>query len=87
MTIYYKEFLYAMGGRTYGEDEQAILEHCERYDFNENVWEVIAPMQQRRCSGYTFIYKDKIYVVGGYTGYLDRNPYFERYDEKKNIWE
>ena len=39
MTIYHDKKLYALGGRTYGEDEHAILDSCECYDFNKNGWE------------------------------------------------
>ena len=59
-----------MGGRTYGEDELAILDNCERYDFDEDKWEWIAPMQNRRCTGFCCLYKSMIYVFGGYTGHL-----------------
>ena len=44
MCIYYDKMIYVMGGRTYGEDELAILDNCERYDFETNKWEWIAPM-------------------------------------------
>ncbi len=84
MTIYHENKLYSLGGRTYGEDEQAILDYCECYDFDENYWEMIAPMQERRCSGFCFIYHNFIYVAGGYTGHLTRNPYFEKYDIENN---
>ena len=33
-----------MGGRTYGDDEKAILDTCERYNFDTKKWEWIAPM-------------------------------------------
>ena len=33
-----------MGGRTYGDDEKAILDTCERYNFDSKKWEWIAPM-------------------------------------------
>ena len=32
------EFVYAIGGRTYGEDSVAIRKECERYDLIKKEW-------------------------------------------------
>jgi hypothetical protein len=85
-TIYYNKKVYAVGGRTYGDDEQAILDTCECYDFDKNKWEWIAPMQSKRCTAFMFIYTNMIYVFGGYTGHLARKTAIERYNKETNRW-
>jgi len=87
MSIYYHGSIYVFGGRYFGEDEQGILEHCERLKLDDDSWEVIAPMQSKRCTGFCCIYRDMIYVFGGYTGHLNRSRDIERYHDESNRWE
>lgn len=64
-----KQFVYAIGGRTYGGDDQGIMPLCERFNLESNVWEAIPPLNERRCSAGVFSHKDYIFVAGGYTTY------------------
>lgn len=43
-------YVYVMGGRSYGHDENAIMSKCERYNLSTRQWEIIASMNYRRCS-------------------------------------
>lgn len=80
-------FIYVLGGRTYGEDEHAILRKCERYNISTGKWENISNMHHRRCSFVASCVDNMIYVVGGYGGKAVRHASFERYYERENIWE
>lgn len=57
-----------MGGRYYGEDDKAILSSCERYGVEEGKWLPMPPMKVKRCTFMALIWKERLYVLGGYTG-------------------
>lgn len=78
--------VYAIGGRTWGEDNQAILKGCERYDITTGQWEQIAPLNHARCSAMAFQLKNKLYVLGGYKGEKERWVTSEVYNPEKNVW-
>jgi N-acetylneuraminic acid mutarotase len=44
-------------------------------------------MQSPRSTGFSFIFKSKIYVFGGYTSDKKRSKTIEIYDPFKNYWE
>lgn len=71
--IYYKNKIYAIGGRIYGPDNSSLLNKCEVYDYKTNKWTDIAPMNKNRCTCSVFIYRGYIYAVGGYTGEYQRS--------------
>lgn len=41
------DFIYILGGRSYGNDEAAIMSKCERYNLTTKEWEIIADMNYR----------------------------------------
>jgi hypothetical protein len=71
--IYYKNKIYAIGGRVYGPDNTSLLNTCEVYDYETGEWTDIAPMNKNRCTCSLFIYRGYIYVIGGYTGEYQRS--------------
>lgn len=75
--------MYVLGGRQYGPDFESVLSHCEVYE--KGIWKNIAPMSKRRSNFCSFIYKDRIHVVGGFDG-RKHSKTIEYYDESKNIW-
>lgn len=44
-------------------------------------------MKTPRSTGFSLIFKSKIYVFGGYTGDKKRSKVIEVYDPFKNYWE
>jgi len=44
-------------------------------------------MKVPRSTGFSLIFKSKIYVFGGYTGEQKRSKLIEVYDPSKNYWE
>mmetsp|Transcript_6563 Transcript_6563/g.5900 ORF Transcript_6563/g.5900 Transcript_6563/m.5900 type:complete len:165 (+) Transcript_6563:1620-2114(+) len=82
-----EKYVYALGGRNYGEDQDAILSKCERYCLKNNKWEDIADMNNPRCSANAFLVNDILYIGGGYRGDQSRWHNIERYIEKDNKWE
>lgn len=87
MSTFFEDKFYVLGGRAYGSDEVALLSHVEAYDQNTKTWSLCANMLKPRCTGFVCIYKQGIYVFGGYTGPLKRSKNIERYDRKKNTWD
>ena len=86
-TIYKKPYIYAIGGRTYGEDREAILSSCERFNLLTGEWQKIAALNYPRCSAMSFLLKGKILLIGGYKGNGERHNTFEVYDDSRNAWE
>lgn len=78
--------LYVLGGRTYGGDQEAIYRNSELFDFQTNTWTEIASMKERRCSFQAFVFKDEIWVLGGYTDVDTRSTIIEKYNPKTNKW-
>jgi len=79
--------IYVIGGRTWGEDDQAILRSCERYDVQKNQWEKVGDLKGARCSATAFVMNSKLYVFGGYKGNHQRWSNIEVYNDKNNSWE
>lgn len=84
--VYFRNKIFVLGGRVYGEDEVSILNECECFSYAKNEWTTIAPMNLKRCTASAFVYRDKIWVVGGYSGNFIRSKLIESYDPDTNIW-
>ncbi len=80
-------YIYVIGGRVYGDDTVSLLNKCERFSYETNKWENIANMNNNRCTSSAFIYKNGIWVIGGYSGRFQRTKAIEKYNEEKNKWE
>lgn len=85
--LYYNERLYALGGRIYGTDDQSLLARCEYFDFEKNSWVEMPEMKKKRCTSMAFIYRNMIWVFGGYTDYLKRSTAIEKYNISNETWE
>lgn len=80
-------FIYVIGGRTYGDDFNSLLDKCERFDYRTKRWRDIAKLNVKRCTCSLFVYKEVIWVIGGYTGRFKRSKKIERYLEDLDVWE
>lgn len=49
---------YVLGGRVYGQDNESILNKCERFDAEKSIWEKIDSMNINRCTSTGFVYND-----------------------------
>lgn len=85
--LLYEEQLYVFGGRYFGEDDVAILSHCEVYSFKQDSWSVLPRLNVKRCTCYAMAWKNEIYVFGGYTGQYERSELIERLSTKEGKWE
>lgn len=77
--------VYVTGGRKYGANDVAIINFCEYYDLKTKKWNIMPPMNVKRCSHQSLIYNNKLYVVGGLSE-DHRVRQFEEYDFKENKW-
>lgn len=66
--VYLKNYVYVLGGRSYGSDSEGILQSCERFNLELKSWDVIAPMNYSRCTAMSFVIDNRIYIAGGYKG-------------------
>lgn len=84
--VAYNNRVYVIGGRSYGGDQDGILDTCECFDLSINQWKKIASLNKKRCTAMSFVIKDAIYIAGGYNGTLIREKSFETYNETTNMW-
>lgn len=85
--IMFKNHVYAVGGREYGDDKNAIYVDCERYSFEAQDWQYIANLNIARCTSNTFVVDDKLYIAGGYCRNSKRTDTIEVFNDVKNRWE
>ena len=85
--LYKDNFIYVIGGRTYGDDYNSLLGKCERYDYRTGRWVEIASMTIKRCTCSVFVFNNDIWAIGGYTGRFKRSKKIERYIEDLDVWE
>eukprot|EP00826_Nyctotherus_ovalis_P051091 TRINITY_DN6368_c0_g1_i2.p1 TRINITY_DN6368_c0_g1~~TRINITY_DN6368_c0_g1_i2.p1 ORF type:complete len:322 (-),score=97.88 TRINITY_DN6368_c0_g1_i2:105-1070(-) len=66
MVLLNLKMIYCIGGKS---KDKRYLSHCERYDIEENKWEVAPPLNEGRINlGVVSVNGLKIYVFGGYNG-------------------
>lgn len=83
--IFVGEKVYVIGGRKYGYDDTAIMNQCEYFDLQTERWNHMRPMHVKRCGHQLFLYKDRIYAIGGLaTDQLGQN--LEYYDLVLDHW-
>lgn len=83
--LHYQNRIYVTGGRGYGTNEVAIMNDCEYFDLDKLKWVQMSPMNVKRCAHQIFVYKKKIYVVGGLS--LDKRArVFEEYNPFTDTW-
>ena len=80
------EKIFVIGGRSYGGDNEGILDTCECFEIAKNEWKVIAPLKKKRCTAMSFVIDNIIYIAGGYNGNVLRETSFESYNEIDNVW-
>lgn len=80
-------YIYAIGGREYGSDKISIFNNCERFDLIRKKWEHVGSLNVARCTGNSFVYKNSIYIAGGFTPTSKRTNTIEVYRENTNTWE
>ena len=86
-TLCVEDMVYVFGGRFYGSDEEAILSSCEAYSIENKEWIKIPDLNIKRCTCYALLWKEDIYVFGGYTGEFERSVKVERLNTKDSKWE
>lgn len=80
-------YVYAIGGRQYGNNQSAIINDCEKYNLLTKRWEEMRSLNIPRCQHSAFIIHEKIYVSGGLTKDSEGTQYIEVLNPKKNRWE
>lgn len=63
------------------------LNKVKPYIISLEKWRDVPPMKTARSTGFSLIFKSKIYVFGGYTAEKKRSKMIEVYDPAKNYWE
>ena len=83
--ILFRNKVYAIGGRSYGSGEEAILSDCESFDLIQGKWTGMPNMEIPRCGHQLLIYKEMLYVVGGLS-FLSDSKKFECFNFYENSW-
>lgn len=82
---YFLHRFYVLGGRGYGADDTAITADCYEYNFAKRRWFSIAPMTTPRYQAQSFVYQNKIWVIGGKSVGRSGNS-IEFYEPHLNLW-
>ena len=53
--------------------KEAILNHCQKFSFQDNLWIDLPKLNIKRCTAYAIEWINHIYVFGGYTGIFQRS--------------
>lgn len=77
--------LYAIGGRSFGTSEEAIKSTCEVFSFSTNSWKAIASLNTPRSGCKSFIYRSRIYVIGG-NNFEHKGNSIEFYEPQNDTW-
>lgn len=80
-------FIYAIGGRIYGQTGTSIINSVERFCLIEKTWKTISSLNISRCTSNAHVINGNIYVFGGYTNDFKRTSSIETYNERTNRWE
>jgi len=83
---YLNKYLYVLGGREFGAGINGVIKHCERYNLDKKKWELISPLNERKCTAVAYPFMNKVHIFGGYRG-DGRNRGVERYNEFSNRWD
>lgn len=84
---FFKNEIYVLGGRTYGNNEESILSDCEKYNLLKKKWINLGALNESRCQTSCFIIKNKLFISGGLSKSGDTLQSIEVLNEKKNRWE
>jgi len=86
--------IYAIGGddtnlmgNCIGPSIGTLVNTTEMYDPETDAWTFRASMPTARCSFAVAVYQNKIYCIGGCTGYNNQTGVNEVYDPSTNKWE
>jgi len=77
--------LYAIGGRSFGASDEAIKATCEVFSFATNSWKAIASLNTPRSGCKSFVYRSRIYVIGG-NNYEHKGNSIEFYEPQNDTW-
>jgi hypothetical protein len=80
-------FVYCLGGREFGGDNDAIMSYTERCNLETLEWEELPKLNIKRCTSNAFVIREKVYVAGGYHKSKTRTDIIEVFNEKLFRWE
>lgn len=80
-------FVYCLGGREFGGDNDAIMSYTERCNLQTLEWEELPKLNIKRCTSNAFVISGKVYVAGGYHKAKTRTDIIEVFNEKLFRWE
>eukprot|EP01017_Pseudomicrothorax_dubius_P004077 TRINITY_DN10738_c0_g1_i3.p1 TRINITY_DN10738_c0_g1~~TRINITY_DN10738_c0_g1_i3.p1 ORF type:complete len:620 (+),score=108.87 TRINITY_DN10738_c0_g1_i3:137-1996(+) len=79
-------YIFAIGGRTHGTDDTAIVKDVQIYDIANGSWDEGPSLNQARCLQGACVMNNKIYTFGGFTAASVRSNTFEFFDHKVGKW-
>lgn len=85
--VYCNGYVYCLGGREFGGDNDAIMSYTERCDLRTFEWEELPKLNIKRCTSNAFVIRNKVYVAGGYHRSKTRTDIIEVFNEEMFRWE
>jgi hypothetical protein len=83
--ILHNNKVYVIGGRSYGQDQTAILSDCEYYDLEVKKWFYMPGLKVPRCGHQLLLYEGRLFVIGGLSN-TSNSKKFEVFDFIENTW-
>lgn len=67
-TIQKGNFVYAIGGNSYGKGPESTMRFCERFNLQTLKWEQVGNLNEARCAMVVMNWNDQIMIAGGFNG-------------------
>lgn len=74
-------FVYAIGGRVYGESSQSVIGSVDRFNLLTKTWQSIRGLSVPRCTANAHVVNNRIFIMGGYTKDNQRTDKIEVFSE------
>lgn len=84
--VHLGDYVYAIGGRVYGESSQSVIGSVERFSLISKTWTSIRGLNIPRCTANAHAIGDRIFIMGGYTRDNNRTKTIEVFTETANMF-
>jgi hypothetical protein len=80
------DYVYAIGGRVYGESSQSVIGSVERFSLIHKTWQSIRGLNIPRCTANAHAVGDRVFIMGGYTRDNNRTKTIETFSEASGMF-
>ena len=85
--VHHNMCIFALGGRNDKPEPNLTMSDCEYYSLKMEQWFPLPKLNKSRCNHATLLYRNQVYVFGGYSSHYRRTTKIERQSEGLDYWE